>query len=606
MKQYFKGSPKVFDVSRYMNSRSATSPMPHPNGEDLLFLSDMSGVAELWAMRQSEGGWPRQLTFFGERVLDVRISPFSGQALVATDVGGNRRGTLHQLTDLRDVLRLSGSDSVFRFLGPWAPDGVRFAFASNYRDIAAVDVHVGTAGEPLSTARNVMQGGVLRPMAWSPTGDHVIVVRTRTNFDQELILLDVASGAQTTLSKDFSGSTFSNVRWLSRDRIVMLSDALDGEFKELVSYSVSDGRFEQLVSLGTDIDDFCVVGSGEFVLIANEEGYSQLFASNGQTVVRKDVALPRGVYSTPVEAHGKLYLAVEGPRHNSNVWTLDRASDEAKQITHVSNGNVSTCSLVEPTCEVVSGRGGIDVPVLVYSPHGGCKGAPAIVDVHGGPESQRRPRYNPFTQYLVSRGYVVLHPNIRGSAGYGRTYVHLDDVDRRMDSLADVTSVGNWAVEKLGVDPARLGLMGCSYGGYMTFLGLAFEPALWRAGVSVVGISSFVTMLEDTAPWRRSLREAEYGTLELHYDLLRSCAPIEYAHRIDKPLMIVHGVNDPIVPASESRRMIARLADNRGTVETLFLEDEGHTENHDTAFTRVANNVRVFSAIAEFFEEHLR
>jgi len=222
-----------------------------------------------------------------------------------------------------------------------------------------------------------------------------------------------------------------------------------------------------------------------------------------------------------------------------------------------------------------------------------------VVDVHGGPESQRRPSFAPVKQYLLAHGYAVFEPNVRGSTGYGRSYTHLDDVERRMDSVADLEAAAEWLADRPDVDADRIVVKGGSYGGFMVLAALTESPDRWAAGVDVVGIANFVTFLENTGSWRRELREAEYGSLEEDREFLESVSPINNVADIAAPLFVLHGANDPRVPVGEAEQIAEEAADQGVPVRKLIFEDEGH------GLSKRENRIEAYRDIVDFLEEHV-
>ena len=203
-------------------------------------------------------------------------------------------------------------------------------------------------------------------------------------------------------------------------------------------------------------------------------------------------------------------------------------------------------------------------------------------------------------QYLVTRGYAVLAPNVRGSTGYGYSYQSLDDVYLRMDSVADLRCAALWLCESGIADPERIAVMGGSYGGFMVLAAVTTYPDLWAAGVDIVGIANFVTFLENTGPWRRRLRESEYGSLERDRAFLEQISPIRYVDRITAPMFVMHGANDPRVPVGEAEQIVAALRIRGVPVEYLRFEDEGH------GLVKRANRLLAYPAIARFLDQYMR
>jgi dipeptidyl aminopeptidase/acylaminoacyl peptidase len=228
---------------------------------------------------------------------------------------------------------------------------------------------------------------------------------------------------------------------------------------------------------------------------------------------------------------------------------------------------------------------------------------PVVVTVHGGPESQWRPWYSPafapLTQYLVSQGYAVAAPNVRGSTGYGKRYEHLDDIELRLDSVRDLAALHGWLSARPEIDGSRAVVYGRSYGGYMVLAALAFQPDLWAAGIEAVGISSLVTFLQNTSPYRRAAREREYGSLTHDRDFLERASPMTHIDNVRVPLFIQHGRNDPRVPVSESEHIAAVLRERGVECELLIFEDEGHTVE------KLPNRIETFERAVRFLDRVL-
>jgi dipeptidyl aminopeptidase/acylaminoacyl peptidase len=259
-----------------------------------------------------------------------------------------------------------------------------------------------------------------------------------------------------------------------------------------------------------------------------------------------------------------------------------------------------------PTVHRVPTPDGEQVPCFVHRPvpgpttpatHTAFTGASVLV-IHGGPEGEATRLFSPVIQALAATGFTVLVPNVRGSAGYGKRWVSLDDVHKRLDSVADLAALRAWLPE-LGLDPERSALWGGSYGGYMVLAGTTMQPDLWAAGVDIVGMSSLVTFLENTSEYRRAAREREYGSLEHDRDFLATASPITYLHQLRAPLFVIHGANDPRVPLSEAEQIAAALADRGVRHELRVYDDEGH------GLAKRANRKDAYPAAIEFLTEIL-
>ncbi|MHB2020215.1 MAG: alpha/beta hydrolase family protein [Candidatus Xenobia bacterium] len=330
------------------------------------------------------------------------------------------------------------------------------------------------------------------------------------------------------------------------------------------------------------------------VMKYNVDGASQL-RINGQVV-----DLPQGVINHLHFTHdgASLLFTLSGPQSPPNLWKLDLDSRQASPVLTPAPG-IDPSTLTAPQLVHYTSFDGKQIPAFLYRPHG-LSSTPAVVYVHGGPESQTRADFSPWIQYLVHHGYAVLAPNIRGSAGYGKSYLHADDVAKRPDAIEDVNRAGQWLKQSGFVNPSQVAVMGGSYGGYMTLAQLAFHPETWAAGVEVVGMSNLRTFLEHTGPWRRSLREAEYGQLGKDDAVLQQLSPITHAAAIQAPLLAIQGANDPRVPAEEADQIVRQIRQQGGTAEYLLFPDEGH------GIKKPDNRVKAYTEAAAFLDRQFR
>ncbi|MEI3599496.1 alpha/beta hydrolase family protein [Oceanobacillus sp. MO10714A] len=219
--------------------------------------------------------------------------------------------------------------------------------------------------------------------------------------------------------------------------------------------------------------------------------------------------------------------------------------------------------------------------------------------LHGGPESQSRASFNPLLQFLLNQGYAVTAPNFRGSTGYGKSYTHLDDVRKRLDAVKDVVSLVDWLKQDPAIDTSKIALLGGSYGGFLTLAAISHYPDLWAAAIDIVGMSSLRTFIQTTSPWRKRLREIEYGTVEQDGDFFDLIDPLNHADEITAPLLVFHGVNDPRVPIGESEQIVSKLKQRGHPVTYHRMEGEGHK------IVKPENEIYVYSLVAAFLEKYM-
>ena len=610
----------MFDIERYLNVRSAHAASVGPNGDRLSFLMDTTGVPQVWTL-DDPGGWPEQRTFFDDRVTFATWSPERPELIVGRDRGGNERETLYRL-DAADgtITDLTDHPDAKHWFGGWSPDGDRFAFVSNRRDHAVFDVYVQARDAVGDDAVRVHEGdGWLSVDGWSPDGDRLLVTESTSSFDQDVYVLDVASGDRRHLTPHEGDVRHLSAEWGPDGEHVYLVTDRGGDTLSLARIDLATGDYSavEVADPGSEdpladdewnVDGVAIDhGSRRLVYSRNVDGYTDLRVAELVAPGRIDhfpspdlpSSVAGGVSFGP--DGDRFALTVTRSDDTANVYVVETTTGDVERWTRASTAGIPHDSFVAPELVRYPSFDGLDVPAFFSLPETdtGHGETPVVVDVHGGPESQRRPSFRRVKQYLLSRGYAVFEPNVRGSTGYGKAYTHLDDVEQRMDAVADLKAGVDWLHDHPAVDPDRIAVMGASYGGFMTLAALTAYPDVWAAGVDIVGIANFVTFLENTGDWRRELREAEYGSLDTDRDLLEAISPIHNVEDIEAPLFVLHGENDPRVPVSEARRIVEEAQAAGVPVRELIFDDEGH------GFTKLQNRVEAYSAIVDFLDTHL-
>ncbi len=427
-------------------------------------------------------------------------------------------------------------------------------------------------------------------------------------LEVHLYRVDLADPAapETCLTADHPPARYSALHWTPQGVFVLTDRTHDrGAIGRL---DPETGAFEPLVDAEAhppegELELLAVSADGRHgAYVFNHEGYSQLFRLDLTTGARRPVdGIPPGVIGhLSVYRDGSLLFDFQAPDRNPDVWRVG-LDDAVTRLTDSDRAGIPRSSFVAPELIRYTSFDGLSIPALYYRPQTPPPpgGYPCILYVHGGPTSQLRPDFDVRFQYFLSRGYAILGPNVRGSTGYGRTYAALDEVEKRMDSVADLKHAVLWLQQRPEIDARRIAIYGRSYGGFMVLAALTEYPDLFAAGIDVVGIANWVTFLERTGPWRRAHREREYGSLAHHRDVLTRISPIHKAERIRVPLLVIAGDNDPRVPLSESEQIVERVRAAGGTVEFLHYPDEGHK------IGKLANRIHSFSKIAEFLDRYV-
>jgi dipeptidyl aminopeptidase/acylaminoacyl peptidase len=599
----YHDSPLRYEFRSFINIRSAISPSFSSDGSKVLFLTNITGTPQVWRV-QVEGGWPEQLTYYDDRVTGIRCSPSDGRIAFSKDRGGDERDQIYMLNpDEGLITELAVEKDVIHGLGPWSPDGKFLSFRSNSRDRAFFDIYVTDtrSGE----VRMIMeQDGMNNPEAWSNNGRFLLVKRQNTNLDSDLYLVDIESGDARCITVHSGEASYGDPAFAPDDRSIICLSNRDREFMAIVSINLESLDEEPISEGRWDLESLALTRDGDVAAYGvNEEGYSKLKIlrlSDGRV---EDVkGLPPGVVSEAKWSPDGELLAftLSGSKFNSDIWVYRYRDGSLYRLTRSDRGGIPQNAFVEPELIHFETFDGLSIPAFLYLPESwrGEK-PPVVMYIHGGPESQFRPSFNEVIQYFVNHGFAVFSPNVRGSTGYGKMYVHLDDGYRRMDAVEDLRYAHRWLSGCGRVDPKRIALLGGSYGGFMVLAALAEYPELWAAGVDLYGIANFQTFLMNTGPWRRRLRACEYGDPERDAQFLREISPIHKADRINAPLMVVHGENDPRVPRSEADQIVEVMRGKGIPFRYIIFDDEGH------GITKLKNRITAFEAITEFLEEHL-
>ncbi|MFW5948031.1 MAG: prolyl oligopeptidase family serine peptidase [Halolamina sp.] len=616
-----------YDVARYLSIDSTDTPTFTVN-DTLAFLSDTTGTPQVY--RQSEpANWPERLTAHDERVSFVDASPTRPELVFGMDEGSNERDQIYRYDlETGEETALTDDPEAKHLWGGWGPDGDQFAFAANRRQNDTFDVYIQERDTESAELVWEGAGGFVGVAAWHPDGDALVLQESNSSADQVLYWLDVERSEAERLSDAGEEARYHHVTFGPGGDLYAITDygAETAYVGRIDAENRGDGGVDAVETIETghgewNVDSLQIDGdSGRAVYTLNVDGYSEThvgaLSADGSAIV--DTAspdLPGGVVAgVELAPDGEqVALAFSADDHPHSIYVVD-AGSAAQGATDAESGATErwttpgTLGIPEDRFlrsetiryETFDGR---EIPAYWTLPpdvdaDGSDGQVPVMVDIHGGPEHQRRPWFYPTKQYFLNQGYAVLEPNVRGSSGYGKAYTHLDDQEKRLDSVKDVKYATEWLDDQPAADTDRLVVYGRSYGGFMVLSAITQYPDIWAAAVDFVGIADFATFLQNTGEWRREHRAAEYGSLD-DPELLERISPIHDVEEIQCPLFIQHGANDPRVPVGEAEQ-IADAVEARGIpVETCIFEDEGHhTTDRD-------NLIEEFERIAAFLDEHV-
>jgi dipeptidyl aminopeptidase/acylaminoacyl peptidase len=588
-------------IEDFLNIKTAWVQNFSPDASKVLVQSNLTGTMQLYKVPRA-GGALDQITDFEEPVSGVYL-PTSDEILVQIDEGGNERLQIYLLDDEsganpRKVVY--DPEYIHRF-GGVTRDGGSIAYACNRRNGVDFDVYVRSLKS--DHERLVLDiGGWCQPEGFSPDGRFLAVGRlTEKPGDNDTYLVDLTTDEVSLITPHDDEAHFGAPYWLPDSSAFFFSTDVEREFQAIARYDMSEQSHELV--LETEWDSSCSIDwTGRHLLVAqNENGYMKLTLHDPATLkVRQTVELPgRGMAAPTFSRDGRCiaysYTSFVEP---GDVWLYDIETQKTQRLTESPNP-VANEEFVDPEVHDLESFDGETIHTFLGRPKNfeGEK-PPVIAIVHGGPEGQSTAIFNPIAQYFLHRGYAVVVPNVRGSTGYGKRYQHLDDVKKRLDSVHDLEALHRW-MGSAGLDTDRAVLYGGSYGGYMVLSGLAFQPQLWAGGIDIVGISSLVTFLENTAAWRRKFREREYGSLEKDREFLEEISPITHVGQIRAPLFIIHGRNDPRVPVGEAEQIHKVLTEKGIPTEIVIYEDEGH------GLQKLKNRLDAFPKAVDFLDRVL-
>ena len=596
-------------LDRYNESRSALLLDWDPVRREILISTRFGDVPQIHRVAMP-GGARTQLTFYTDRVSGAQYSPTNDNAFVfAKDAGGGEFYQLYRYdTGTGGVTLLTDGKS--RNTGVvWSHDGKQIAYSSTKRNGHDTDIYTMAPNDPQS-AKLAMQveGGGWAVADWSADAQKLLVSEHRSVNDTSLYLVDISTGRRELLTASTKKTSYGNAKFAPNGKGVWLTTDQGSEFHHL-GFLIMPGR--DMMPWGPeiphDIEDLAVSRDGDHIaFVANEDGYSALHAVDVRT--KKEFSLPAMLRGTILgmkwNASGsEIGFTLSSAKSPADVYSVDVASGKLERWTTSETGGLNPAQFSDANSIRWKSFDGREISGFLYRPPASFSGKrPVIVNIHGGPEGQSRPGFQGRNNYFLNElGVAVIYPNVRGSEGYGKTFLDLDNGLKREDSVKDIGALLDWIATQKDLDASRVMVTGGSYGGYMTLASMVQYNDRFKCAVDVVGISNFISFFERTQAYRRDLRRVEYGDErdpQIHA-FFEKISPLSHANAISKPMMIVAGRNDPRVPWQEGQQMAESIRKNGAPVWYLVAEDEGH------GFARKKNQDYQFAATAMFVQEYL-
>jgi dipeptidyl aminopeptidase/acylaminoacyl peptidase len=578
-------------LARYQNIRSASFQDWSSDGQGMYVLTRFADVPQVHFVARPDGA-RTQLTFLAERVQGVWARPSSDQFLYQIDEGGAENSQLF-LQSRKGGEPVRVTDGKSRNLHPkWSRGGDLLAWSSNARNGRDMDIWVGAPSDPHLARLLKEVNGDWTVNDWSPDGTKVAAVEFISINESYIHIIDVVTGKTATLTprpSDKKRETIasSDPKWSKDGRsIYYLSDSA-GEFQMLASRNLESGIVSDLSgSIPADIEEFDLSDDGQHIaVVANVAGQSQAWTMYVENQICGTPYAPSGVVSHLKFRPGSHEFAFSWshPQSSADAYSRPGPGGQSDTLRWTNSETGGLDPQIFPTPELIEFKSfdGRNIPAFVYmpSPQRFPGPRPVLIDIHGGPEGQFRPGFLGGLNYLVAElGIAIIFPNVRGSSGYGKSYLKLDNGMKRDDSVRDIGALLDWIAGASALDKNRVAVIGGSYGGFMSLaVQTAYNDRI-KAGIDIVGISNFVTFLKNTQGYRRDLRRAEYGDErdEAMRAYLERVSPLAQAQKIRTPILVVQGQNDPRVPISEAEQLVSALKKNGTTLWYMVGTNEGH------------------------------
>ncbi len=577
-------------IEKYFNINAAGGADYHPKNDDFIFTYNATGIQQVYRQQLNSIFDPEQLTFRDDRCTNPVYLP-NGDILYSSDLGGDENFQFHIITENQSY-QLTRDLSVkhrFAFV-----DDEAIYFSANLDDKQRFDLYRYNLPVKEDSDPELLFEGKPQTII-TPVASHNNLLLYNIyygNTHVEPNIFDLESKTNKNLVSKLLGEKEARIYaidFTDDERLIVLSD-LGREFLGISMLSLSTYQLTYLESDNWNTHSVVYDSDRNRIIYAkNIDGMDQLFISeliNPLAPIKLQLPDEKGnLVSGDLRSYlrsfvlnsdsNKILMSYACASKVNNIWELEIISSELKQQTFASGPNLPP--FIDPELNRFTSFDGLEIPYFIYKPLSTKEPMPTMFIIHGGPEGQITPSFNKIIQYFLSLGIVVVTPNIRGSSGYGRTYLSLDDKDKRLDSMADInTLVKHLQASDPSLDPDKFIIYGGSYGGFAVLSSITEYPDVWAAAIDIVGISNFVTFLSNTAEWRRKLREVEYGSLDEDMETLIRISPIHNINQVKTPTIVIQGDNDERVPLSEALQVFEELKRNGVRTELLRFDDEGH------------------------------
>lgn len=600
---------KQYTIEQFYKNTSVGAGYFSADEKKLLVHSNESGIYNLYEINIADGSKKQLTNSTEESYFAIDYVPGTDQVLYSADKGGNEISHIYLLNTDSTSQDLTPGENEKANFGGWTADKKSFFYLSNKRDPQFFDLYKMSIGNWESELLYQNNDG-LDVTDISEDENFLGLSKTITTSENQLFLHDQKNNNTIEISKADAPGSYSGSGFSDDGKSFFYTTDVGKEFAYLVKYDLASGERETIFETDWDVMYSYLSENEKYRVIGiNEDGKNTLVIKNNQTGENVDFPqIPDGdVLGVNISDSEKLMrLSVGTSRAPSNRYVYNFETKEMKKLTETLNPEINPDDLVSAEVVRYKSFDGLEIPAIYYKPHNVSpdKKVPALVWVHGGPGGQSRVGYFSLIQYLVNHGYAILAVNNRGSSGYGKTFYKMDDLNHGDKDLKDCIYGKKWLASQDYIDAERIGIIGGSYGGYMTMAAMTFAPEEFEVGVNIFGVTNWLRTLKSIPPYWESFRNALYQELgdpnTADSVRLHAISPLFHAENVKNPVMVLQGANDPRVLQVESDEIVEAVKKNGVPVEYVVFPDEGH------GFVKKENEIKGYGDILTFLDNHLK
>ena len=574
------------------------SPSFSPDGKEIAFISNLSGIPQLWKIPK-EGGWPIQLTNFNDPVSNSVWSPNGDRIAFQLAPGGGMNSQVYTIkADGSQVEQITSGGKTNNWVGNWSDDGNYLSFSSNQDNPSGMDSYLYNL-QTNSIALHIKNKGIGSITDINKDNSQFLLTRLISRGSNDLYLIDKDTH-EAILTQHTGPGTFYGK--FSPNGDIYMASNLDRD--KIAFGKMNRGKIEILSERGdSELQDFIIDHSGsKALLIWNVGGKNEvsLFDLQNKKELRT-LKMPVELTNVGDFSFDDRYFVFtgNGSTEPSNIWLYDFQKDTFKKLTDSPHPGIDLTELVSPELVKFESFDGLELSGWLYRPKNADAPYPTVISYHGGPEGQSRPSFSYTFQALLSQGIAVFSPNVRGSSGFGKRFVNLDNGALRVNGVKDIEACYNYIVNSGFANGEKVGIMGGSYGGYMVMAGITEYPEMFAAAANLFGVVNFKTFFEKTEPWMAAISKVEYGDPDTEADMLKDLSPINKVDVVKTPTIVLHGANDTNVPVIEAEQVVENLKKRNIPVEYILFPDEGH------GWRKTPNKVTSTISLVNWFKKYL-